>query len=348
SAAPPPCGEAPNPSTLDGAALSGAPHMAAAGGALRLHAVRGADFTMDATRRTSAAIGREGKEEEGEREKVGSQETATPEARVYSDETIASTQNAGEALARCRTSIASQGPTEGAPLLAGSGLGQRQGGTVHARGRPPCRRQALRARRARRREPGRELACRARQPSVAARLSAQGPRSSRGPRAARGGGSRTAGSRQTSRTAPGARVQRASSDPRGTTQPARALHNARDADEMVRQNGGVNPSSAPCVVQPPLYGAPRQLSRLDQARRMPRARRLEVVHALHLGPGPGSAMAERASSEVHGAGRRMSPGGDRRGRKREGSTRAPCTGTPFRPRAGSRAGERSLAYAGSW
>ncbi|CAK0794786.1 unnamed protein product, partial [Prorocentrum cordatum] len=53
------------------------------------------------------------------------------------------------------------------------------------------------------------------------------------PRAARGGGSRTAGSRQTSRTAPGARVQRASSDPRGTTQPARALHNARDADEMV-------------------------------------------------------------------------------------------------------------------
>ncbi|CAK0794780.1 unnamed protein product, partial [Prorocentrum cordatum] len=168
------------------------------------------------------------------------------------------------------------------------------------------------------------------------------------PRAARGGGSRTAGSRQTSRTAPGARVQRASSDPRGTTQPARALHNARDADEMVRQNGGVNPSSAPCVVQPPLYGAPRQLSRLDQARRMPRARRLEVVHALHLGPGPGSAMAERASSEVHGAGRRMSPGGDRRGRKREGSTRAPCTGTPFRPRAGSRAGERSLAYAGSW
>ncbi|CAK0794791.1 unnamed protein product, partial [Prorocentrum cordatum] len=142
-----------------------------------------------------------------------------------------------------------------------SGNGNRQGGTVHARGRPPCRRQALRARRARRREPGRELACRARQPSVAARLSAQGPRSSRGPtdvratrtsevsckmaqrpwiarrsprpRAARGGGSRTAGSRQTSRTAPGARVQRASSDPRGTTQPARALHNARDADEMV-------------------------------------------------------------------------------------------------------------------
>ncbi|CAK0794781.1 unnamed protein product, partial [Prorocentrum cordatum] len=240
------------------------------------------------------------------------------------------------------------GGTGGGRAGRESGNGNRQGGTVHARGRPPCRRQALRARRARRREPGRELACRARQPSVAARLSAQGPRSSRGPRAARGGGSRTAGSRQTSRTAPGARVQRASSDPRGTTQPARALHNARDADEMVRQNGGVNPSSAPCVVQPPLYGAPRQLSRLDQARRMPRARRLEVVHALHLGPGPGSAMAERASSEVHGAGRRMSPGGDRRGRKREGSTRAPCTGTPFRPRAGSRAGERSLAYAGSW
>ncbi|CAK0794787.1 unnamed protein product, partial [Prorocentrum cordatum] len=171
---------------------------------------------------------REGEEEEeteegeqGEGGQVGSQETATPPltlpltcapAAAVPAPSAPGTPGA-PARAGPRISVQSTAALRGgASLGAGTPCESRQsGGATRTQLRPwfsaPCQRGA----------------------AAGAGIARRSPR----PRAARGGGSRTAGSRQTSRTAPGARVQRASSDPRGTTQPARALHNARDADEMV-------------------------------------------------------------------------------------------------------------------